>query len=124
MSQKKPEITFKYIFNKDYNPLYVNGAHGGISPRGEIVMNFYLERPALPYSITHEINGNGTIGAEIAAEPEDFKNSLVRHVENGVVMNYQSARDLHNWLGERLREIETLEQAKISQPPGKKDVSH
>ena len=26
MSHKKPEITFKYVFNYGYNPTYVNGA--------------------------------------------------------------------------------------------------
>ena len=42
MSHKKNELTFKYIYTYDYNPDYVNGAHGGISPRGELVVNFYL----------------------------------------------------------------------------------
>lgn len=32
---EKPEkIKFKYIFKDDYNPKYVNGAFGGISPQG------------------------------------------------------------------------------------------
>jgi hypothetical protein len=29
MSNQKPEITFKYLFNYGYNPTYVNGAQGG-----------------------------------------------------------------------------------------------
>ena len=119
MAQNKPEIKFKYIFNYGYNPVYVNGAHGGISPRGELVMNFYLERMALPESITHEINPNGTIGDEVASEPDDLKNSLVRFIDTGVVMNYQSARDFHIWLGERLKELEAFEQAKAGMQAGK-----
>ena len=62
MSNKKPEMTFKYIFTYDYSPVYVNGAHGGISPRGELVMNFYLERQPLPNAISHEITPAGAIG--------------------------------------------------------------
>ena len=112
MAQNNPEIKFKYIFNYGYNPVYVNGAHGGVSPRGELIVNFYLERMPLPESITHEINQNGTIGNEVEAEPEDLKNSLVRVVENGVVLNYQSARDLLIWLGEMVKQMEALEQAK------------
>jgi hypothetical protein len=123
MSQNKPELKFKYIFNYGYNPVYANGAHGGVSPRGEIVMNFYLERMALPESITHEINPNGTIGNEVSAEPADLKNSLVRFIEAGVVMNYQNAKDFHLWLGERVKEMEALERAKASIPSGK-DVTH
>jgi hypothetical protein len=123
MSQNKPELKFKYIFDYCYNPVYVNGAHGGVSPRGELVMNFYLERMALPESITHEINPNGTIGNEVAAEPEDLKNSLVRFIEAGVVMNYQNAKELLLWLGERVKEMEALERAKTTIPAGK-DVTH
>ncbi len=123
MAQNKPELKFKYIFNYGYNPVSVNGAHGGISPRGELVMNFYLERMALPESITHEINPNGTIGNEVASEPDDLKNSLVRFIETGVVLNYQGARDLLMWLGERVKEMEAFEQAKAAMPQGK-EVTH
>jgi hypothetical protein len=123
MAQNKPELKFKYIFDYGYNPVYVNGAHGGVSPRGELVMNFYLERMALPESITHEINPNGTIGKETAAEPDDLAQSMVRFIESGVVMNYQNARELHLWLGERIKEMEALEQAKANIPAGK-DMTH
>jgi hypothetical protein len=123
MAQNKPELKFKYIFDYGYNPVYVNGAHGGVSPRGELVMNFYLERMALPESITHEINQNGTIGKETAAEPDDLAQSMVRFIESGVVMNYQNARELHLWLGERIKEMESLEQAKAS-IPAVKDMTH
>ena len=114
MSNKKPEMTFKYIFTYDYNPVYVNGAHGGISPRGELVMNFYLERQPLPNSISHEITPAGGIGPETDVEPSDLGRSLVRQVINGVVLNYQTARELHYWLGEKGKEMEALEQAKAT----------
>ena len=123
MAQNKSELKFKYIFDYGYNPVYVNGAHGGVSPRGELVMNFYLERMALPQSITHEINPNGTIGKEAAAEPHDLANSMVRFIESGIVMNYQNAKELHLWLGERIKELEALEQAKAS-IPASKDMTH
>ena len=119
MPPNKPELKFKYIFDYGYNPVYVNGAHGGVSPRGELIMNFYLERMALPESITHEINPNGTIGNEVSAEPDDLKNSLVRFIETGVVMSYHNAKELHLWLGDRIKELEALEQAKAAIPTGK-----
>ncbi len=124
---KKPQIIFKYLFAEDYNPVYVNGAHGGVSPRGELVVHFYLERPGVPVSITHEVTPNGTIGAEIDEVPADFKQTLYRAVESGVVMNYDSAKNFHHWLGERLKELESLQQARESmqfkvEPPT--DITH
>jgi hypothetical protein len=128
MPNKKPEMKFKYVFTYDYNPVYVNGAHGGVSPRGELVMNFYLERPPLPNSITHEITPAGGIGAETDAEPSDLGRSLVRQVTNGVVLNYQTARELHYWLGEKVKEMEAMELAKSQMAgeltSGKNQITH
>lgn len=123
MSAKKPEITFKYIFPYDYNPLYVNGAQGGISPRGEIIANFFVERPPLPLSVSNELNPDGTIGQEAGVEPADLKSSMVRYVSTGVILNYQTAREIHQWLGEKIREMEFISQAKAEagMPQGERD---
>jgi hypothetical protein len=115
-----PQITFKYIFTYDYNPKYANGAHGGISPRGELVMNFYHERTPLPNSVSHEITSNGTIGPETAVDPKDLSSSLVRYVSTGVVLNLHTARELHGWLGDKIREFETLDQARTAHADAEK----
>ncbi len=112
MSQKKAELTFKYIFNYGYNPSYVNGAQGGFSPRGEMVINFYLERQPLPEAISHEITPEGAIGREISVEPEDLASSMVRFVDTGVVMSYENAKVFHAWMGDKLREVEELHKAR------------
>jgi len=112
MSQKKPEITFKYVFNYGYNPTYVNGAQGGFSPRGEMVINFYLERQPLPEAISHEITPEGAIGRETGAEPKDLAHSMVRFIDTGVVMSYENARVFHAWMGDKLREVEELSKAR------------
>ena len=120
MSQKKPEITFKYVFNYSYNPTYVNGAQGGFSPRGEMVINFYLERQPLPEAISHEITPNGAIGKETAVEPADLAKSMVRYIDTGVVMSYENARIFHAWMGEKLLEVEQMHKANTafeSAPP-------
>jgi hypothetical protein len=114
MSQKKPEITFKYVFNYGYNPTYVNGAQGGFSPRGEMVINFYLERQPLPEAISHEITPEGAIGKETGAEPVDLAQSMVRFIDTGVVMSYENARVFHAWMGEKLREVEELSKARTA----------
>jgi hypothetical protein len=109
MSKHDPAITFKYIFKYDYNPVYVNGAHGGVSPRGEIVANFYLERQPLPNEITHAINPDGSIAADVVAvDPENLESTIVRYVSSGVVLNLQNAKALNSWLGDKIVELERM----------------
>jgi len=114
MSNKKPEITFKYVFNYGYNPSYVNGAQGGFSPRGEMVINFYLERQPLPDAISHEITPEGAIGQETRVEPKDLSSSMVRFVDTGVVMSYENAKVFHAWLGDKLHEVEEIHKARTA----------
>ena len=41
-------------------------------------------------------------------DPEDLNSSIVRYVSHGVVLNYQNAKALHNWLGEQIEALEGM----------------
>ncbi len=106
---EKPEkIKFKYIFQEDYNPKYVNGAFGGISPQGEIVVNFYMERVAIPRSQTYQFSEDKVL-EEISEErePGDHERSVVRVIENGVILDLAHAEDIHRWLGEHIKNLKS-----------------
>jgi hypothetical protein len=124
MSLKNQEIRFSYEYQEGYGPHYVNGALGGVSPRGEIIANFFFEKPTLPTMVANEITPNGTIGGEVVEEPADMRNSFVRSVATGIVLNYDNARNLHSWLGEKIKELEFLQQGQGALPPGIKEFGH
>ena len=86
--QRKPEINFHYVYNYNYNPTYANGVQGGFTPRGELVVHFYQERPALPKELTHEITPEGSIGAMTDSDPKNLNSLMVRFIESGVTMNF------------------------------------
>jgi hypothetical protein len=98
-------IKCKYIFDKKYNPVYVNGAQGGVNVHKEIIVNFYLERGPLPNSETFEVNEQGLITNLVENDPQDLSSSVVRFVDSGVILNLESAINIYEWLG---RHIETL----------------
>jgi len=103
----KSKIKFKYKFNEYYNPVYVNGAHGGINPKREIVINFYLERSPLPVSQEYEIQNNKLVNE--TSTPEDLKMSFIRYVENGIILSLESAKDIHKWIGKHIDKLEELD---------------
>ena len=124
MSLKNPEIRFTYQYEEGYGPHYVNGALGGVSPRGEIIANFFFEKPVLPTMVANEITPGGTIGGEIAEEPADMRNSFVRAVSTGIILNYENALNLHAWLGEKIKELEFLHQGQGATKPGPREFGH
>lgn len=106
------EVTFKYIFEDDYNPRYINGAYGGIGPRGEIVANFYLERQPIPKEESYAIDQEGGVQQRLSQTPDDVNQKIVRYVETGVVFNYESAKRFHEWLGKHLENLEQMMESK------------
>lgn len=99
------KIRFNYLPKEGYMPFYVNGAVGGISgPKGEIILNFYLEKTTLPSTETFEVDSEGSLGKPVR------KNATIpvveRHIQTGVVLHYQTAKEIHSWLGGLLEEYE------------------
>ncbi len=124
MSMLKQEIRFIYEYPEGFQQQYVNGALGGVSPRGEIIANFFIEKPILPKAVSNEITPSGIIGAETVEEPADLRNTFVRAVTGGIILSYDNARNLHNWLGEKIKELEFLQQGKGNAKPGGREFGH
>lgn len=99
-------IEFKYKFDDTYNPKYVNGAIGGFSPKGELVMNFYLERRPIPRK--EEIEIDETSGKILSQKftPQELENTIIRFVDTGVTMSFQTAKEIHKWLGNHIEKFE------------------
>lgn len=105
MSEER-QIKFKYVFPENYNPIYCNGAFGGISTHGEIVANFFLERMPIPNSMTNLVNPDGSLGGVVSVDPDNLDETVIRHVSTGIVLNEESAKAIHAWLGNQIQELE------------------
>ena len=97
-------VRMKYVFKEDYNPAYITGAYGGISPAGELVANFYMERMPIPNSVTYALSESGNLGEVVSVDPEDFV--MVRYVQSGVIMNKAAAVFIRDWLNDQIRKME------------------
>lgn len=107
MADEKQSLVFKYIFDDTYNPKYVNGAYGGINPKGEIVINFYFERSALPTKQTFYVQDGRLLKENIAERtPDDHAQSFIRFVENGVIFDLDNAKVFQNWLQGKIDQLE------------------
>ena len=99
------KVKFKYVFSKDYNPVYCNGAYGGVSTHGELVINFFVERTPIPNHIVNIVEEDGSLSGAIETNPEDIDDTFIRFVSNGIILNQDSAESLHEWHGEKLNEM-------------------
>lgn len=103
---KDRQITFEYVYSKEYNPIYCNGAYGGISSHGEIIANFFLERMPIAKSTTNIVNPDGSLGGEVKSEPEELNDTIIRYITNGIILNKNDAKSIYDWLGAQIEELE------------------
>lgn len=96
----------KFVFAKDYNPEYANGAWGGYTPQGEFVLNFFQDRQPIPRSLEHEYSEAESKFKEICRDYGENKPDVVRVVTTGVTLHYGAAKHVHKWLGDQIKEFE------------------
>lgn len=100
------KVTFKYYFDKDYDPEYINGAYGGQTPNGELVIHFYMERFPIPYEVTQGLTDEGLLDEDnLEFVPAQDTAKIRRVVKNGVIMSRENAINVYQWLKMRLMEM-------------------
>ena len=112
------EMKFKYILPKEYTPNYANGAYGGINPKGEIVINFFVELSAVPQTQIYEIDKKGLLGKKLKTEPENNHDVILRQVNSGVIMNIDTAKKIRDWFDNQIKNFEKLNK-ELSEKHGK-----
>ena len=98
----------RYVFSTDPD-VHLRVAHGiwgGINPHGEIELNFYDESDAPPEFTEQGIEADGTPGQERVPQ-QDVIRQVNRQIHTRVLLNYNTARAVLNWLEDRVAELES-----------------
>src|SRR3972149_478470 len=106
---KKPkklpsEINFDYIKSNQFRVIHVDGAHGGVSPKGLIQMAFFSERAPIPKQETYELE-QGKLGKRKKVKQRE---AIIREVEVETLIDLQVAKVIVRWLGEKIDQAEKL----------------
>lgn len=110
-NKKAKSVTVYNKISNSFRELHIDGAYGGVTPKGLFNINFYAERLAIPKSTEFEIVNNklSKIG-----DSADSKKGIIREFEAGVYMTIETAKELHKWLGDNIEKNEARKQ-KIKQ---------
>ena len=100
-----PTARFNYRKSSGFRVVRAEGAWGGITPRGEIVMNIFNERLPVPDFDEVEILEDGSFGRRVDFSADT--KGIVREVEIALSMDVRTAANLANWLLDKVQRIET-----------------
>lgn len=98
-------IDFHYIKSNYFRVIHADGAWGGVAPGSAIHLCFWSQRPPIPTKMVHAVSSDGTLGDEIK-DNRETREGLVREIEADVVMDLPTARELINWLKEKVEQVE------------------
>ena len=105
------KVTFRFKKDDDYRLIPVNGVWGGVTPRGDIKVDFFHESQSLPEEITHTV----TLDGKLTNEREHLPPLTVqRTILVGMVLTVEQAESIGRWLQEKAREVRKHQREKGS----------
>jgi len=102
-SKPPKKITFNYIKTPSYRTFHVDGFYGGLTAKGYLYAEFFLERSVTPQKETYEVKYN-KLGEIIGSEG---KEGVVREIEAGMNMDLSTMLVLQKWLNEKIAEYQS-----------------
>jgi hypothetical protein len=107
MDEKK-KVKFGFKKSSDYRIIPANGAWGGVTPRGDFTLDFFVEHNPTPDYVVHEIKPAGGLGVEVEREAGGKEDSylITRELVGGVLLSLGEAKSLANFILEKCAEFE------------------
>jgi hypothetical protein len=88
------KLRYIYIHPEAYEKHFINGAIGGLTPRGEILCNFFFEYKELPDFEDADIENNQVVPLKESAPVME----IVREIKCGIIVKPDQARKIAEWL--------------------------
>ena len=110
-------IAFDYLKSHQFRVIQVNGAIGGVSGRGELVMTLWNECKAIPQRTIQKINPDGEIGDELIDERVG-RDAMVRELEVCAMMSLETAEVVAKWILKHVSDHRSLVAALKQQKQG------
>lgn len=99
---KATSVEIHYLKTGNYRTYHADGAFGGITPKGNIYLELFLERHVTPRKVRYELTEDGVLGAPLETEG---KSGVVREIECGLILDLATAVTLHDFLGKIITQV-------------------
>lgn len=98
-------VKFHFIKSSHFRVIHVDGAIGGLTPRGLIHAALYSERGAIPQVIEQDFSPDGDLLAQRTVAGKD---GVTRELDVDLMLNYQSAVELRDLLAKLIKRFDEV----------------
>ncbi len=116
--EKKPVEKVRFLYSKpdDYKMIYANGAYGGITPRGDLICNFFLEYNDLPLEEVAPLVGGRVEADKIQrvdrVEHKPTELVIRRDLKVGIIIPVHQISTIANWMLDKLKSVPVVMEKK------------
>jgi hypothetical protein len=96
------KVKFEFKEASQFRAVYIDGAFGGPTPSGVLYMSLFADRNPMPDKVVYSVEGN-SLGPEIMEE-RSTSDAITRIQEVGVIMSFETAAVLRDWLSRQIDE--------------------
>jgi len=102
-SPQEQSLTFHLIKAPGYETHHADGAIGGLTPTGGAFLSFFVERGAIPQTLTHQIEESGKLGEVIGTSG---RAGIVREIQTGIILDKRRLENLIKHMQSMLKQME------------------
>jgi hypothetical protein len=99
-----PTVKVHYKKLDSYSIFHTDGVAGGITPRGLLNLEFFVERQTIPTLMEHDVLPNGLgFGRKV-----EGLEGLIRLIQCGVILDINTAVNIRDFLTAKIEEYQTF----------------
>lgn len=89
------QVKFFFEYAPDYSLVAANGAWLGVTPRGDMRIDFFVESLGNPDQVVNLITPEGQLGPELSRTPE---RRVMRRMQVGVLLPLEQAESIADFI--------------------------
>lgn len=105
------EIPIEYEYDQDYRVIAAHGMYGGITPRGDLRVDFFVEYAPPPKTgeLVYKPQPDGSVKevSHKAGKPE-----LIRRMQIGVLIPPQQVESFAKWFRDKAQKLKLMQDSK------------
>jgi hypothetical protein len=103
------QAKFFFEYDPSYRLVGANGIWGGVTPRGDLRLDFFVESIGIPEHVTNLITPDGKLGPELGRTPE---RRFSRRLLVGVLLSMEQAESVAEFIQERVQQFKKMQERK------------
>ncbi len=106
--QAPDRIKIDWEYDKNYRVVAANGMWGGLTTRGDLHIDFFVESNRLPTSDEMSLVKQGESGAYKEQRTEPQQGAIVRRIQVGVLIPKQHVASFMRWFKDKHQQLESV----------------